>query len=106
MLPEPTSQKVARPIVAAFLILTLCCAGCSDPSSPLVPDPLKSEIDPIEQRHREILAALGIEPNEVTSTVTQAIVRETADQGLAVCESESLVVLATERNARGSAVLA
>ncbi len=77
MLPEPTPQKVARPIVAAFLILTLCCAGCSDSSSRLVPDPLKSEIDPIEQRHREIQAALGIEPNEVTSTVTQAIVRET-----------------------------
>ena len=78
MLLEPTSHKPHAPLSVALLMLPLLGGlGCSESSIQPPADVAHTDIEPVEQRHREQQDAAQIEPNEVTSTVTEAIVRET-----------------------------
>ena len=62
---------------AICLTLLLAGAGCSRTPAPREGDVGQTDAAAIEQRHREQQKAAAIEPNPVTATVTEAIVRET-----------------------------
>ena len=77
MLMEPISQKPSVRLYAALFTMLLCGLGCSDSAIQSPGEVAETDIEAVERRHRDQQSAAEIEPNEVTSAVTEAIARET-----------------------------